>query len=696
MTRSIARLGGLVGFAWVLASPGVPAQTTSPAAGNEPAFRYERQVIPGGPGPNRLAVDVELLAGATPMSVASVVDGTGGRTRATASGGLDDLRLFDASGGEVPFLVIAPPPVERDWIGGTLLPVAATKVSSGVEVDLGRAAGVDRLRLAGLPPPFLKRARLEGSGDRARWTLLVGEGTLFDLPDDGLERLELEFPPGVYRYLRLTWDDRSSGRLPAPRAAAARVAVAAAPAPMVRVPAAFERRPSEPGRSRYRISLRAARLPVAFVELDVAAGNVSRVAAVYEARLAEAEAVPVQLGAATMRRTERGALAATALRIAVNQPVEAELELVVEDGSNPPLAVDGISVVFAELPWIFFQSPDGSPVTARFGLPGLAAPRYDLEAMRDAVPGLRVADARWGAVRTIAPAGPAAPVGAADLSGAALSTTGFRYSRRVPAGPAGLVALRLDAAAWAHSRVTDLRIVDGGGRQVPYLVERLGGPTEVALDPLVAVQPDPAAARQGSSQRESVYRLRMPYEGLLAARLVLSTPARVFSRRVRVLVERHDAGGRGQPRTDTVASATWTHAHPETPAPSLAVDLPAIGATDLRLVVEEGDNSPLALDRPRLQLPGLRLRFVRPERAELTLFYGHPELTAPRYDLALLAPRVLGAAAVEIAAGPERQVPAPAPSRLPTRIFWGVLIAAVVVLLALVMRLISARSTAST
>lgn len=695
MNRVVVLPGLLGGVAALLAVAHAVAQTRPITIGAEPAFRYERQVIPSGPGPNRLAVDVELLAGAAPMSVGSVLDGAAARVRATASGGLDDLRLFDASGAEVPFLVIAPPPVERDWVGGQLLPVAPTRASSGVEVDLGRAAGVDRLRLTGLPPPFLKRARLEGSGDRARWTLLVSEGTLFDLPDDGLQRLELEFPPGVYRYLRLTWDDRSSGRLPPPRAAAARAAVAAAPPPLVRVPVPFERRPSEPGRSRYRISLPGARLPVAFVELSVAAGNVDRVAAVYEARLERAEAVPVQLGAATMRRTERGALAAAALRIAVSQPTETQIELVVEDGSNLPLAIDAIFAVFAELPWIFFQSPDGAVLTARFGRTGLAGPRYDLEAMREAVPGLRVADARWGPTRAITPPGPTAPAGAADLLGAALSTAGFRYSRPVPTGRAGLVALRLDAAALAHSRMADLRVVDPDGRQVPYLLERLGEPTEVTLGPLVGIPPDPAAAGQGSTPRASVYRLRMPYEGLQAARLVLSTRSRVFSRRVRVMVERRDGAGRRAPWADTVASATWTHADPEMPAPSLALELPALGAVDLRLVVEEGDNSPLPLDSPRLQLPGFRLRFVRPADVELTLLYGHPELDAPRYDLALLAPRVLGAPAEEVAAGPEREVPVPAPNPLPTRVFWGVLVAAVVVLLALVVRLIAARSSAA-
>ncbi|HTQ78709.1 MAG TPA: hypothetical protein VMM92_01850, partial [Thermoanaerobaculia bacterium] len=48
------------------------------AKAGEPAFRYERQILPGAAGPNRLEPDVALLA--------------------RSQGSLADLRLFDAAG----------------------------------------------------------------------------------------------------------------------------------------------------------------------------------------------------------------------------------------------------------------------------------------------------------------------------------------------------------------------------------------------------------------------------------------------------------------------------------------------------------------------------------------------------------------------------------------------------------------------
>ena len=52
--------------------------------------------------------------------------------------------------------------------------------------------------------------------------LLVGEGTVFDLPDSRLRQTELSFAAGSYRYLRVTWDDARSARVAQAPSVAAR------------------------------------------------------------------------------------------------------------------------------------------------------------------------------------------------------------------------------------------------------------------------------------------------------------------------------------------------------------------------------------------------------------------------------------------------------------------------------------------
>ena len=190
------------------------------AAGSAPAAdsRFERDVVPGGPGPNRLEVDLPLLSGALPVDPAT------GR-------GLEDLRLATASGEEVPYLLIEPPRVADLWDDAKVLAIAPTKNTSGFEADLGRAVLADRVSLGGLGAPLLKRARLEGSGDRARWTVLAEEVTLFDLPAERLTRTWIDFSPVEVRYLRLTWNDASSARPGLPHRVSARRVVGAPPAP---------------------------------------------------------------------------------------------------------------------------------------------------------------------------------------------------------------------------------------------------------------------------------------------------------------------------------------------------------------------------------------------------------------------------------------------------------------------------------
>ncbi|MDQ2673971.1 MAG: hypothetical protein M3Y40_04890, partial [Chloroflexota bacterium] len=83
--------------------------------------------------------------------------------------GLADLRLVDATGRDVPYLLVYPRTTDPGWQDGSILPIDTVRdKSSGFEVDLGALASVDALHVDGIPPPFLKRLVLEGSGDRQR------------------------------------------------------------------------------------------------------------------------------------------------------------------------------------------------------------------------------------------------------------------------------------------------------------------------------------------------------------------------------------------------------------------------------------------------------------------------------------------------------------------------------------------------
>jgi hypothetical protein len=659
---------------------------TSTAAQQTPSpntFRFERPVNTAGAGPRRLAIDVPLLAGGRAFQ---------GVPR--PGDGLSDLRFFDAAGQEVPYLIVANPPADPDWRSPKILPVAPVETptlkTSGFEADLGDVLTIDRAHIEGLAAPLLKRVRLEGSGDRERWTLLVGEGTVFDLPGEQLRQLELSFTPGAYRYVRWTWDDTRSGRVETPPVFRLRRAQTGAAPASLTAPLVFERRPSEPGRSQFRIRLPAARLPIVALDLDVGGGHILRDANVFEARLAGTEVAPFRIGGTTLKRAVRGDLTASALRVPISTPTEAQIDLVVEDGNNPPIDVRGVSAVFAELPWIYLETK-GDGLLARYGNSSLRAPKYDLEAMRASLKIDAMMEASWGEARARAEAEtPANLPPSLPTLGAELDASLFRYVRVLPAGDAGLVTVPLDAAALAHSRggsFGDVRVLDSAARQVPYLIERASEPLSLTLSVERLSERPPALL---ANRPVSVYRVSLPFEGLPTPRIVLTTSARVFARQVSVAREREPDRRRRDPWVETLVTSNWSHTDQDTPALALALLVRESDARTLLVVVEEGDNSPLPIDSVRLLLPSYRLRLIREQGAALRLAYGRDDLAPPQYDLALLAPQLTGVAATEVVAAGEAPAASTTASSVlmsPT-LFWGVLGGAALVLLALIVRLI--------
>ena len=527
-----------------------------------------------------------------------------------------------------------PRPGDAEWMPTRVNPIARTKTSSGLEADAGKPVMMDGVRIEGITAPYLKRVRIEGSGDRTRWILLA-DATVFDLPSQQLRRTEVEFAPSQLRYLRLTWNDASSARVQGDLRISARVHGSAVPPVPLRSSVPFARIASEPGRSRYRIDLPASSLPIIAVHVKLPAGDVFREATVSEPRLTATEIVPATLGSGQLRQAQREGLVASAARIAIAQPRSRELDLVIEDNSNAPLAIALVDVELAPQPWIYFEADGAGTYTALYGDAKADAPRYDLEAARPFVQRARLATATLQEEKRleVPPSEPPSPL---PTMGAVLDPSKFRVRRALADASPGMSVLVLDADTLARSRdMSDIRIIDDQNRQVPFIVERRAEPL------LIDVPIGPRSQREGNV---SVYPLRLPYATFPAStRLVLTTSAGVFER----AVDLRDGTDAGRDPL-VIGSATWRHADPARRlAPPLSFGLPSRIARDLELRIVDGDNAPLPVTNARLVLPAVALRFIHPE-SRLTLVYGNDDVAAPRYDLALLAPRLFREPAQEV------------------------------------------------
>jgi hypothetical protein len=276
--------------------------------------------------------------------------------------------------------------------------------------------------------------------------------------------------------------------------------------------------------------------------------------------------------------------------------------------------------------------------------------------------------------------------------GSALTTEGFEYAREIPAGPAGLITVPLDAAAMAHSgissrRFTDLRVIDRSGFQVPYLLEKRDEPliVETAME-----RRDLPSTVQAPGGRITSYAVRVPYQALPNARLVLTTQARVFRRSV-TLNSVAPAAERRPARLVPHGNVTWVHADETTAAPTVTFPLPESIEGDLFLLVEEGDNQPLPIDKVTILLPSYAVRLFRRPDLPLRLIYGKDRVPSPRYDLQLLAPQLMGRLAEEVVPGPESRFAeseaGSAVEPVPPVVFWAVLALAVLVLLTMIVKL---------
>jgi hypothetical protein len=88
------------------------------------------------------------------------------------------------------------------------------------------------------------------------------------------------------------------------------------------------------------------------------------------------------------------------------------------------------------------------------------------------------------------------------------------------------------------------------------------------------------------------------------------------------------------------------------------------------------------------------LRFYN-SGSPLTLLYGNAHTPAPQYDLALLAPRVLGEPARDLELDALPATVAAETASLDVKIFWIALVVVTLVLLVVLARLIGSRATAT-
>lgn len=612
-----------------------------------------------------------------------------------AQPGLADLRLLDPQGREVAYLLDRDPTPRAHAARFETPPTARPKSfessvandTSQLLIETGLADLPESITLETSTAYFLKAAHVEVSSDGQRWESTGPASPVFR--QFGAERLRLPLPRRKAGFVRVTLDDFRSRRVAFDGASLQPAPARAEPPPTTPVGAVVARRDEFAGETVLTVALDGARVPLACLRFEVKDPLFMRRVTV---AIREVEGdVPSErvVSAGTIYRVALdGAPAQAGLEVPLDfSPPARELLVHIHNGDSPPLAVDGVQAAQHPVNLLFLAEAAGS-FTLLSGNPQAVAPRYDLAAFRGEMRAASAASAVPGPLEPTphhrprdtlsAPALPEIP-----LTGAPLDTRDWASRRTVSIARAGVQELELDPAALAGSRsdFADLRLLRAGN-QIPYVLEQPGLARALSLPAVPA--PDP------KRPTVSRWKVALPHAGVPLRRMVLSSATPLFSRDFRIYET--IIAPNGVAREVTLAAGNWNRT-PEPGVPETRTfELNARPLSDtLWIETDNGDNPAIALAAVRGAYPVARLVFKVAEPEGCTLAYGNPAAGAPRYDLRLVASRLLTASRNPATLDAADTGPGPGGfslGRYGGYIFWAALGLVVIVLLAVVAKLL--------
>ena len=597
----------------------------------------------------------------------------------------EDLRIIDVNGHEVASLLDRPPtPVAH-----TLRPAAfEVKLESGttlLTLTTGTKNALASVSLETPHPFFLRAARVEISDDGAHWNTLDQGLPLFR--QWGAEKLELSLGNHSAVYVRIAVTGNRAAPLPFTGAS---LRLAAGPAPaLVPVGASITGRDEFAGETVLTLALDGRHLPLASLEFDTNEPLFMRRVTVTVREVQDTVSSERTVGAGTLYRVALdGAPARAQLDLPLNFTAPTrELLVHIHNGDSPPLAVDGVWVKRWPVN-LLFMAPAAGNYALISGNPRVATPHYDLAGfageMRAAaatpvVPDDLVPMPNYQPRESLAEA----PLPDVPLTGAPLDASDWSAHRLIAIARPGTQELELDLEALAQSRpdFADLRVMREGN-QIPYVLEQPALARSLTLTPVAT--PDPKRLSV------SVWQLRLPESGPPLRRLVLTSTTPLFQREFR-LYEKLSAP-EGRTYENPLASGRWSRT-PEPGVPETRIfELTDRMRTDtLWIETDNGDNPAIALGTVQAVYPVVRLIFKVAESDGFALIYGNKAANAPRYDLSLVAVKLLTSSrsVAKLAPGePNAAGHHPFISLKGGYIFWGALALVVVVLLVVVAKLL--------
>jgi Protein of unknown function (DUF3999) len=587
------------------------AITVSAGASNlPPDWQHEQQFTVSKPGLMKISLPAETLNAARP--------------------GLEDLRLYDDAGNEIPYVIERPMPSPKVVQTAKSFSVSLNPANTVITLESGVAQPFDVVTLETPAPNFIKSVRVEDSTDGIRWAQLAQGRPIFR-QRSGVANLKIAFPPTVSKWLRLTVDDSRSA--PIPFTSAQFHAISGGSAPAETVAATVSERDESPGQTRLAINLGAANLDVAGVEIETAEPLFMRQVSIAIPQISDGVIHEQQIGQGSVYRVAvEGQKPSENLYVPLESPVPSrELVLLVENGDSPPLPVSSVQVERRPA-YLVFLARDLGIFHLLTGNKHCDTPHYDLAALNMNLIFLAVSPVNISAVAD----NPNfhTPEEYWEYTGARMDISAWKFRKAVKISDSGAQQIELDPDVLAHANpdFADLRLMHGSN-QVPYIIENTSIERPIA--------PAVTTTNVAKEPRMSRWLLQLPQARLPITRLSCVATTPLFQRDLRLY--EMVADDRGQKFENGLGEANWTQT-PDSKSKEFDLALnQSPQTTSLVFDTDNGDNTPLQLEQFKFFYRATRILFKAAPGEELSLCYGNANAAPPRYDLSLVAGQLLAA-----------------------------------------------------
>lgn len=538
---------------------------------------------------------------------------------------LSDLRLFDAEGRVVPYVVQRHEAAHDVQSAVVLTPTNAQRnetpgdrgAPSSYDERYGYAwpqelRGAVTFEVRSALGNFIRSARLEVLGE-GNVVLARVDGTVFRLRDTGAEQttLRLQSVPDRAKTLRLQLEGQGDGYLGV--TLVARTSERLFETATLRWP--VDATVSHDGET----TIYTVKRPSGFVPTRLELSTKTP----WFNRQVDISGDETSFGSGRLLRLP-GKPALEILSLDV-RPAEAQtVRIVIHDGDSPPLEAAALTWL-VEQPELLFIPPAGA-VWLYFGGRRTAVPHFDTDAFsfRRSASWLRDGQAlsTLGPIENNPDVEPGSPVTPFRAAGTAVPVSEFRHQARLSGwGPeAEVVSLRFDAAhvATMAPDFRDLRIVDAQGRQWPYLLDP---GTDITLVALGA----PVVENGHSTYRFSV-------GGNVVSMTVVPQAGTPYFSRLATLAYVPEGAAKTPQRVSVEQLTFNAGAKRQTSRLMLQVQPPARPPVEWVLTIEDGADAPLEGLSMQVEVSAPTLLTLAPA-GDYRALWGQERAVAPLYNL---------------------------------------------------------------